>query len=108
MLALTWLLIVWGATSVITQSRIVRPFRERFEPETLAGDFVRCPQCIGWWVGLGVSLGLGLGLVHLHAQLPFHGLCEALCDAFAASAACAGCSKIEDALKGVASLMIRR
>ena len=116
-----WILIVWGVTSVVTTSRLLRPLRDRFAPETLAYDFVRCPQCIGWWVGLCASVALRLGVARAALEprlceappvvlgLPLGGiLIAAACDAFASSAMCAGCAAVTDALKGVASLMVRR
>ena len=110
---ITWALLVWGVTSVITQGRILRGFRELFAPETLPGDFVRCPQCIGWWVGLSLSLlPQHLGPAEMVLQAPGPPLLQALQlaveDAFAACAVAAGCSKIEDALRGIASLMVTR
>ncbi len=107
---IVWALVVWGVTSVLTQSRVLRGFRERFEPGSLAGDFVRCPQCVGWWVGLGASLALHLGVAEAAVGIPgpVRRLVVVLCDAFATSAAAALASKLEDALKGIASLMIRR
>jgi hypothetical protein len=113
-LTLIYSLLVWGITSVLTQGRIFRAFRDRFELETLAGDFVRCPQCVGWWVGLLLSLSLRLGVAQELPQLQAQGLFRLLqvvrpfCDAFIACAITAFASKVEDALKGVANLMIRR
>lgn len=109
MTGIVWFLVVWGVTSVVNSGRIFRSVREYWLPHgTLAGDFVRCPQCVGWWVGLSASLLLRLGLARGLVQLPGGLPVVVLCDAFASSAACAFLAKVEDALKGIAMLMARR
>jgi len=114
LLLLSWLLLIWGVTSVITQGRILRSFRDLpiFPLESLAGDFIRCPQCIGWWVGLIVSLTWHLGPARLALEPSGPPFLQAVQlgvdDAFSACAVAAGCAKVEDALKGIASLMVRR
>lgn len=35
-----------GATSIISQSKLFKPIRERLEPLPL-----HCPQCVGAWIG---------------------------------------------------------
>jgi len=47
-----------GITFVITRSVLLHPFRERvyacYGESSLASSFVRCPQCVGFWVGFVV------------------------------------------------------
>lgn len=44
---------MYGVTLVITGSRIFAPVRTRVFRDW---HFVRCPMCVGWWVGLAVGL----------------------------------------------------
>lgn len=56
MLLTTWLthaLAVVGATIILTQGRVVRPLRRLADRAgTGVGKFVRCPLCVGFWVGV--------------------------------------------------------
>jgi hypothetical protein len=106
---LVWVLVVWGVTSVINSGRILRSVREYWlPPSTFLGDFIRCPQCVGWWVGLSVSLFLHLGPGRAVSQLPGGVAVVVIADAFASSAVCAFLAKVEDVLKGIAVLMVKR
>jgi hypothetical protein len=100
---LIWALVVWGMTSILTRGRIFRPVRDRFAPGTFLGDFVRCDQCVGLWVGLGLSLGLGFGAVRmvgvLEKALPL-GLSSVM-DGVAASAVCAAAGTLTDYVKAM-------
>jgi hypothetical protein len=72
---ISWALIVFGVTLVVTFSKIAAPIRR------LWPTFLHCPLCVGWWVGLG------LGLLHLGpapTTLPM----APVADAFASSALC--------------------
>ena len=105
-LLLTWLLITWGLTSILTRSRLLRPLRDRFAPGTFFGDLARCDQCMGLWVGLGLSLGLGLGGTHALRMGRSLGewsvLVEAVLDGVVSSAACAMAGAVTDWLKAAA------
>jgi hypothetical protein len=78
---LGWLLATLGVALVVTKSRIGAPLRRRF-PVDPAGDgagpddkvvdfahLLRCPMCVGWWVGVGLS-PLGLRLVQAPSWAP--------------------------------------
>lgn len=99
-----WFLVVWGVTSILTRSRLLRPFRDRLPPSTLLGDLVRCDQCMGLWVGLSLSLGLGIGVVR-EGLAPSSGggleriLLESSLDGIASSAVCAFAGATIDWLK---------
>lgn len=45
-----WILVSFGLTAIISISRLFRPIQN-------LGTFFRCPQCIGFWVGLGLAYG---------------------------------------------------
>ncbi len=51
----SWTLLVYGATLIVTGSRLTEPLRTwlaRVWP--WLGKLVSCPMCFGWWVGAGV------------------------------------------------------
>jgi hypothetical protein len=79
-----WALLTYGITLIITGSKITESFRRRIGSISKAtGQFLCCPMCVGWWVGLGISL-LGIGLCNIHV----HPIFQHLADAFCSSAWC--------------------
>lgn len=46
-------------TRLITRDTITRPLRNwvvnRYGPETMPDEFVRCPWCVGFWISLLVA-----------------------------------------------------
>jgi hypothetical protein len=95
---LVWLLTVWGLTSILTEGRVFRAPRGFFPPQTLLGDFVRCPQCVGFWVGLGASF-CHLGVAQA-AGVAFP--LALVVDGLAASAICAALGTVFDTVKAIA------
>ena len=62
---LVFVLVCYGITNIVCFGRIFAPVRagvDRLKVEVLS-EFVRCPMCVGFWVGLAVSLA-GYGVVH--------------------------------------------
>ena len=57
-----WFLIVVGCTTILTQSSLFFPVRERLEKSRLKTTFLSCPMCVGFWVGLVASAAFGLGI----------------------------------------------
>jgi hypothetical protein len=59
---LSWILVTYGVTLVLTGSKITAPLRRLFvslTPTRFRGGvcfFVQCPMCVGLWVGLGLAL----------------------------------------------------
>lgn len=56
-----WLLSCFGLTWIITRSVIFAPLRT-FLPKPMGttpfwGTLVRCPQCMGFWVGVAHAVG---------------------------------------------------
>ena len=52
-----FILACWGITAIVTMSTVLAPFRRlvtRVNPKL--GEMVSCPQCLGFWVGLGFAL----------------------------------------------------
>ena len=50
-------LVCFGMTNIITMSRLFKLVRDRFERlSKKAGIFIKCPMCVGFWVGLLWSL----------------------------------------------------
>lgn len=81
-----WGMVICGITLVVTQSSLLAPsraFAHRLSP--WLGTLARCPMCLSWWVGAGLSYGLGFGVCA--SALGSRPL-AALGDAFAASALC--------------------
>lgn len=103
---LTWALVVYGISFIITGAKIFRPVRRLLGPVDASrpdvidahrrvevknpvrrffADLIYCPVCTGFWVGLCLSLG-GLRIVEGIALLPrFSG---AVLNGAAASAVC--------------------
>ena len=68
-----FVLIAYGITNIVCFGKIVSWLRseiDRLQVRTLS-DFVRCPMCVGFWVGFGVSV-TGYGVTH-----PFFDACVA-------------------------------
>lgn len=42
-----------GITIILTRGWIFLSFRRRFEGRQIAHRFVRCPLCVGFWIGWG-------------------------------------------------------
>jgi hypothetical protein len=83
---ITWVLVVYGATLIVTGSIIMRPLRAlaaRWSP--WLGKLFECPMCFGFWAGVGAHL-LGAGPA-VHWPWPF----GVIADGCAASAACWSC-----------------
>ena len=54
---LYFLLACWGVTAIVTMSTVFSPVR-RFVAARVwhkLGELISCPQCTGFWVGLGLS-----------------------------------------------------
>ena len=54
---LTWALLVYGVTLIVTEGKLFAPLRDfvaRRSP--WAGTLLGCPMCFGWWVGAFVSV----------------------------------------------------
>lgn len=55
-----WFMAVLGCTWIITKSVIVKPLRRRFPKPRgttpFMGTLLRCPQCMGFWVGVAFAL----------------------------------------------------
>lgn len=77
---MTWALIVYGVTLIVTEGKLFAPVRalaERRSP--WAGTLLGCPMCFGWWVGALVSLlgwspsAVGLGGWPLPLRVLFDG-----------------------------------
>jgi hypothetical protein len=90
-----WMLLCLGITVAVTVSRAGAPVRAAFDwlgfrtgqiGETLT-FFIRCPACVGWWVGLLFAALVPSWRGPL-GVLPMHPLCQMLGDAFASSAVC--------------------
>jgi len=48
----SWALVVYGATLVVTGSRLTQPMRETVTQRwPKIGYLMSCPMCFGWWVG---------------------------------------------------------
>lgn len=87
MLLISWILVTYGVTLVLTGSKISAPLRRLFTsvvPKSCY--FVQCPMCVGWWVGFGLAL-LEPRLGPLTA-LGWPRWGQGLGEAFAASGAC--------------------
>ena len=80
---LIFLLVCYGFTNVVTVGKIFRPLREWLARRSrVLGDWIRCPMCLGLWVGAGwaaVGLwpptGLPFGLELLAAGCAASGAC---------------------------------
>lgn len=54
---LYFLLACWGVTAIVTMSTLFSPVR-RFVAVRVwykLGEMISCPQCTGFWVGLGLA-----------------------------------------------------
>lgn len=83
---ISWVLVVYGVTLVLTGAKISAPLRRlitKHVPKSCY--FVQCPMCVGWWVGLGLAL-LEPRMGPL-AALGWPRWAQGLGEAFAASAA---------------------
>lgn len=83
LLALVWLLSVYGLTTIVVSGTIFAPLRQR-APGKLK-DLVGCPLCFGMWVGFGLSFVPRLSLA-LAAGIP--PLYAPVLDGFAAGGVC--------------------
>jgi hypothetical protein len=111
---LVWALACWGLTSILTRGRIFQAPRARLRPGTFLGDLARCDQCMGLWVGLGLSLWPGLGIsrqaqyvVTLFVQVPVASwdppaIVRAAVDGLGSSALCAAAGALTDWCKAAA------
>ena len=64
------MLITFGISLVITQSKIFAPIRTRIAKiSTFLGDLVKCIMCTGFWIGLFLSLFLNIGINSVHNVL---------------------------------------
>ena len=65
MTLLAFVLIAYGITNILCFGRILSWLRngiDRLRVRTIS-DFVRCPMCVGFWVGFVVSV-TGYGVTH--------------------------------------------
>lgn len=80
---ITFLLVCYGFTTIVTSSKLFRPLREWLARRSPAlGNWIRCPMCLGLWVGAGWAVlglwprtGLPVGLEHLAAGCASSGFC---------------------------------
>lgn len=49
-------LATFRVTRLVTSDSITAPLRARVPAETLAGELVRCPWCVGWWSAVLIPL----------------------------------------------------
>lgn len=47
-------LAAYRVTRLVTRDRITAPVRDRFDPEGVVGELIRCSWCTGVWVAAGV------------------------------------------------------
>lgn len=88
---ITWLLLVYGLTLILTESKLLEPVRT-----ALGWCFLSCSMCMGWWVGLGIAmLGWPMPGLPVMEQLPLpvwvyflHAVATATESAFASSGWC--------------------
>jgi hypothetical protein len=82
---LVWMLVSYGATMIVAESKIMSPLRGHFHCESTMGRFVRCPMCVGFWIGVLLSLShFGLTATVTSPTWPW----RHLFDGFASSAWC--------------------
>lgn len=80
----TWMLVVYGVTLVITQSKIAKPLRQLLSRWQFTHDLIVCPMCVGFWVGV---CGGKVGALLAHSDvLMLTG--SNVMNGFAASGAC--------------------
>lgn len=51
---------VWGITAIISLGEVFNPFRQKllrshYLSLNWIGKLIHCPQCLGFWVALGIS-----------------------------------------------------
>ncbi len=95
-----WALVMVGVTTIVTQSKLFRPWRLRWacwtsrsiaRPDgnirmpTLWSTFFDCPMCIGFWAGLCASAFFGWGVA---PEIPHGVLFRWVADGCASSAVC--------------------
>lgn len=107
MILILWLFAVWGVTAILTRSSLLAPLRDRLDPNTKLGQLARCAMCTGLWVGIAASL-TGFGPAHLLHQDALALPLRLAVDGAAASAGADLMCNAVDALKGVASLMVKQ
>lgn len=65
---LTFILVVYGITTAIVQSKIFEPVRKVLSNIPIIGKIIKCMMCSSFWVGLVVSL---TGVSVLANTVPF-------------------------------------
>lgn len=59
-------LVVYGITTAIVQSKIIKPFREFFKSRSKwIYSLLTCMMCTGFWVSLGVSFFIPVTDYHI-------------------------------------------
>tara|TARA_Y100001937_G_scaffold67142_1_gene91842 strand:- start:540 stop:818 length:279 start_codon:yes stop_codon:yes gene_type:complete len=54
---LEWILVSFGITFSVTHGKLFDNFREQLAKDNKRlGQLVRCPMCLGFWVGMFLSL----------------------------------------------------
>lgn len=54
---LTWILVSFGITFAITHGKIFEELRKTAaDKHEILDGLVRCPMCLGFWVGMALSL----------------------------------------------------
>lgn len=69
-----FLLVCWGVTAWVTLSSMLAGGRQWVAQRSAwLGEALACPQCAGFWVGLGVALVLPLGVAERWIEVPIQG-----------------------------------
>lgn len=53
---ISFALVAFGITWIITQSKIFEKFRDRFDETQGFGMLINCPVCTGFWIGMILDL----------------------------------------------------
>ena len=61
-----WALVTYGVADAVAKARIGAPLRRRFPlptngKEVTFAHLLRCPKCVGAWVGFGLTFWPGIG-----------------------------------------------
>jgi len=80
---IAFILLCWGITNVLVNSKLFKPLRDRLQPVPFIGQMSHCTMCMGWWVGLAVS-ALGMDVTDIGYDYRL----EYVADAFVSSGTC--------------------
>jgi hypothetical protein len=69
---LIWLAASWGLTSILVQSRLFSRIRDWFVIYyPTIGYMLECYQCMGFWIGGGLSTQMGLNALNIVTLVVF-------------------------------------